>query len=288
MGCFNVNGFFSKLPLQANDDMIIIFCADMTRTGHNDSLPIYVAENYFPINAPIYCKYSNYGHVFENTVIKDANAEFFEKSIGLSCEKLCDLIHEFGNSNIEDLLKYNEEKATIYISLLKLLFNNAYYKWKNKIGLTYIMEHKDVYENISKLGKGKIYDELKNDEDIVSIRCNDAFELVKKHTELDKNFNLLRQNIVKNDFFSASCLLEFGYTSEFFPTYSSILGVKEWEKYKKAFIDFFRFTRVMSSLHRVLESSTYASQNIKTKILSAVNEIITNKTENICKKYEED
>ena len=116
MGCFNATGFLSKLPLQNGDDMVLIFCADLTRVAHSDNLPIYVAEKYVPLNAPIFCKYNDYGSVFEDSIVRDANADFFEKSIGMTCERLCDLIHDFGNITIEEIENAPENDEDEYKS----------------------------------------------------------------------------------------------------------------------------------------------------------------------------
>lgn len=341
MGCFNATGFFSKLPLQSGDDMVLIFCADLTRTGHKDNLPIYVGELYVPINAPIFCKYNDYGAVFEDTVVRDANAEFFEKSIGVSCEELCDMIHEYGNANLEELAEikakmleedgdsdYSKKRiAEIdkYINILHILFDGAYDRWRDKMGLVWIMEHKDVYQQIAKIGEGAVISDWRDDTDICAKRCEMAFRAVKDYPQLDKKFNLLYHSRIINaiermvfekiyhsvekvseekenqmldeihekygeeyaSFFGSSCIFDGNYMRECFPTYAGILGVKEWEKYKDNFIEFFRFTRVMASQHRILEPSTYGSQSVYTKSLDKVSEIVADKAKKICKEYEE-
>lgn len=341
MGCFNANGFFSRLPLQSGDDMVLIFCADLTRVGHRDGLPIEVADAYFPLNAPIYCKYNDYGAVFEDTVVKNANAEYFEKSIGATCEELCEMIHEYGNMGIAELeevkaktleedgdtdyTKKRIDRDNRYLNILHLFFDNAYDRWKDKMGLIWIMEHKDVYERVAKIGEGAIIDDWHDDTDIVQKRCDKAFELAKDFPQFDDQFNLLDLSKIKDsirdlylseacsaignadkvDFgakikelrdkygreyetmFTSSCLIETGYCEEFFATYSKLNGAKEWEKLKDDFVNFFRFTRVMASLHMTLQPSTYASQSVYTKPLSRVIDIISDKAKEICKEYNE-
>lgn len=333
MGCFNATGFFSKLPLQAGDKMVLIFCADMSKIS-DDALPIYVAEKYVPLNAPIFCEYNDYGALFEKSVVRDANAEFFEKSIGTTCEKLCDMIHDFGNVSIEELseaIEYNEEEgeysesrkkaAKEYLRILHILFDNGYVKWVDKMGLTWIMEHKDVYDKMSALGKGSITSWF-DDDNVVEKRCNAAFNMIEDYPEANNVFNLLNTgtayNKIKFDlllnkvgkelslkdfedkrkemaekygneyqtFFSSACLHE-GLLSEAFPTYRSIIGVEEWKKYKDNFVDFFRFTRAMNGLHRIFEPSTYASQEVATDITMATYNILKEKSDEICKKYGE-
>ena len=341
MGCFNATGFFSKLPLQSGDEMVLIFCADLTRTGRKDNLPIYVGELYMPLNAPIFCQFNDYGAVFEHTVVRDANVEFFEKSIGFNCEQLCDIIHEYGNANLEELAEmranmveeakesdYSKKqlvKLDKYINLLHLLFDGSYNRWRNKMGLVWIMEHKDVYQKISEIGKGPVMSDWRDDTDVCNKRCEMAFRAVKDYPHLDKKFNLLNHSRIINaiehilfekiytsankvseeeenkmydeihekygeecaSFFSSSCIFDGDYLRECFPTYTNIFGVKEWEKYKDNFIEFFRFTRVMASQHRILEPSTYGSQNVYTKHLARVSDIVAEKAKEICKKYEE-
>ena len=337
MGCFNANGFFSKLPLQDGDKIVLIFCADLSKIT-NDALPIYPAEKYVPLNAPIFCEYNDYGSTFENSVVKDANAEFFEKSVGVTCEELCNMIHDYGNATIEELTSndgedweaidesdFSKEQATKkekYLKVLHTLFDNAYRKWRNKMGVTWIMEHKDVYEKISELGKNSIIS-WDDDENVVEKRCLAAFKMVEDYPEVDKIFNLLHSKRAyrkiefdlyidkigdkelsieeidkKKDelekiyggeyhtFISSACFAE-SSLGEAFPTYESITGAAEWNKYKDNFVDFFRFTRVMYALHRVFEPSTYASQWVCTKMLSEVSNIVNNKAQTICKEYDE-
>jgi hypothetical protein len=88
-------------------------------------------------------------------------------------------------------------------------------------------------------------------------------------------------------FFGSSCIVDGSYMRECFPTYERILGSKEWEKYKDNFIQFFRFTRVMASQHRIFELSTYGSQSVYIKPLEKISEIIADKTKKMCKEYRE-
>jgi hypothetical protein len=340
MGCFNANGFFSKLPLQSGDEMVLIFCADLNRVAPKDALPIYVAERLVPLNAPIYCEYNDYGSVFEDTVVRDANAEFFEKSIGVNCEKLCRMIHDFGGVNLDDLREIKEahakekesefdkrriKEAEEYENVLEILFKRFYHIWKNHISLVWIMEHKDVYEKISSIASGPVINDWRDDTDISAVRCKRAFEMAEEYKEFDSHFNLLNErefisaveesmfkimfstieekarekihNELKKfrekygeehrSFVSSACLADGGGLNDAFPTYAEIVGVKEWEKYSKNFIDFFRFTRIMHALHRVFEESTYASQCVCTSPLSKVSNIINDKAQEICKEYNE-
>jgi hypothetical protein len=338
MGCFNATGFFSKLPLQARDKMVLIFCADMSKIT-NDGLPIYPAEKYVPLNAPIFCEYNDYGATFEDSVEKDANAEFFEKSIGVTCEEFCDMLHDYGNVTIEELeskeekedleendesdfFKQRREKKEKFLKILHKLFDNAYHRWRNKMGVVWIMEHRDVYEKISKLCKNSVTSWV-DDENIVEKRCETAFKMVEDYPEVDGIFNLLHSNRAyrkiefdlyyekignrkltsediakKRDeledkyggkhytFASSGCFTEHSL-GEAFPTYESITGATEWKKYKDNFVDFFKFTRVMYALHRIFEPSTYASQEVCTKITKATYDILKEKSDAICKKYEE-
>ena len=302
MGCFNATGFFSKLPLQAGDKMVLIFCADLSKIT-NDSLPIYPGEKYMPLNAPIFCEYNDYGSTFEDSVIKDANAEFFEKSIGTTCEELCNLLHDYGNVTIEELESREEikvedesnydkqcrEEKEKLLRILHTLFDRAYHKWRNKMGIVWIMEHRDVYEKISKLGKNSITS-WDDDENVVEKRCEAAFKMVEDYPEFGKKFNLLeledKYGGEHYTFASSSCLTE-GSLGETFPTYESITGAAEWKKYKDNFIDFFKFTRVMYGLHRIFEPSTYASQEVCTKITKTTYDILKEKSDDICKKYDE-
>ena len=70
-------------------------------------------------------------------------------------------------------------------------------------------------------------------------------------------------------------------------TYESITGADEWKKYRDDFVNFFRFTRVMFGLHKIFEPSTYASQSVCTEITKATYDILKEKSDAICKEYEE-
>ena len=57
MGSFNINGFYSHLPIEYGDEIGVIVCAQVKDSHIN--LAIEPTVNLYPIMAPVYCAKNN-------------------------------------------------------------------------------------------------------------------------------------------------------------------------------------------------------------------------------------
>ena len=57
MGSFNVNGFYSHLPIEYGDEIGVVVCAQVKDSHIN--LAIEPTVNLYPIMAPVYCAKNN-------------------------------------------------------------------------------------------------------------------------------------------------------------------------------------------------------------------------------------
>ena len=112
MGCFNKTGFFSHLPIQYGDEIVLFVFADQSKGYKRSSCPIDpTGGGLTPICPPFFGKYNDYGGI-EN-VVDDPNHKYFTKVVGMTVDKFCDIIHDLSGVTIKDLRegikKYTEK-----------------------------------------------------------------------------------------------------------------------------------------------------------------------------------
>ena len=112
MGCFNKTGFFSHLPIQYGDEIVLFVFADQSKAYKRSSCPIDpTGGGLTPICPPFFGKYNDYGGI-EN-VVDDPNHKYFTKVVGMTVDKFCDIIHDLSGVTIKDLRdgikKYTEK-----------------------------------------------------------------------------------------------------------------------------------------------------------------------------------
>lgn len=159
MGCFNMVGFYSNLPIKACDDIVYFICGsygkiDSTRSiGTNDIIE--------PICLPIFGKYNDYGSIED--IVKDDNVKSIEKTFKIPIEEFISTIEE------NSFARKNEGDEN-YNSILKKMMKTQFFKKKSTFSLCVTMEHKSVYDMMVSLfkndyvwGEEKTWDEKYND-----------------------------------------------------------------------------------------------------------------------------
>ena len=116
MGCFNMRGWQSNLPIRKGDPVFILIMEEREENeGTYDSAPGY---RYTPIALPIFGEYNEYGGI--KNVVRDYN-------VGL--------VESYFNLPIETAISYLDDH----------LCNREYHK-DLKPGITFIMDHAKVYD----------------------------------------------------------------------------------------------------------------------------------------------
>lgn len=105
MGSFNVNGFYSHLPIEYGDEIGVIVCAQV-KTSHIN-LALDPTVNLYPIMAPIYGKYGDSFTI--DDIDKDSyTAELFEQHTGFSIRQFIDSNARNGNVSVSTPDNHNK------------------------------------------------------------------------------------------------------------------------------------------------------------------------------------
>ena len=205
MGSFNVNGFYSHLPIEYGDEIGVIVCAQV-KTSHIN-LALDPTVNLYPIMAPVYGKYGDSFTI--DDIDKDSyTAELFKQHTGFSIRQFIDSNARNGNVSVstpdnhnkfddipnyqkiishliadeydtqsiiseEKLAKMDSSGREQYESIIRYFENLN----KNRLETTYcpIYEHKHVLEALIESGKkmhtykdfkGDVVDILKDYDDV--------------------------------------------------------------------------------------------------------------------------
>ena len=183
MGSFNINGFYSHLPIEYGDEIGVIVCAQV-KTSHIN-LALDPTVNLYPIMAPVYGKYGDSFTI--DDIDKDSyTAELFKQHTGFSIRQFIDSNARNGNVSVstpdnhnkfddipnyqkiishliadeydtqsiiseEELAKMDSSGREQYESIIRYFENLN----KNRLETTYcpIYEHKHVLEALIESGK---------------------------------------------------------------------------------------------------------------------------------------
>ena len=184
MGCFNMVGFYSNLPIKANDDIVYFICASYSKLDDRNVLePNDIIE---PICLPIFGKYNEYGSIED--IVCDINVQAMEYTFNMP-------MHEFVRI-IEDnsFVTINDCKNEDYKSILSKLLDSQYFRNKENISLCVTMEHKSVYDTMTTLFNDKYTIELgeKLNEilDFIKEKKSDYFNLFN-HSPITYNLDTI-------------------------------------------------------------------------------------------------
>lgn len=141
MGCFNYCGFLSNLPIQYNDDIVIMF--GISYKNENGFHGIYPTDNVIPTTLPIFGKYDDYGSI--DDIIEDDNVKYLESYFGCTIKDVINIIEDRNyitnvTSDVEDKEKFEEHN-----DILRLIGAD------DKFICGMMMEHRFVYEKLSSM-----------------------------------------------------------------------------------------------------------------------------------------
>ena len=175
MGCFNMVGFHSNLPIKANDEIVYFICASY---GNLDDRNVLEPNNIIePICLPIFGKYNEYGSI--DDIVCDINVQSIERTFNMPMHEIVRIIEDSSFNTIGD--SENED----YKIILSKLLDSQYFKNKENISLCVTMEHKSVYDTMTTLFKDKYTIELGE-------KLNDTLEFIKE--KKSDYFNFFNHN----------------------------------------------------------------------------------------------
>lgn len=146
MGCFDINGGISRLPVTYGDDCFLMIGVinKNIRTAHIDEY-----GNGFlftPISLPVFGKYNDYGRIEE--IVRDKNVEIIEM---LCEEEIYNIIDAIDNNLVGRYSKNHESEKLCNRILDKFNINKDTYE----LGIS--IDHKFIYDTISDLQFDDIY-----------------------------------------------------------------------------------------------------------------------------------
>lgn len=159
MGCFNNHGFYSRLPIEYKDEIVLIpcyYCGDRPET-----LPTSVIAGLLkPLSFPLFGTYNDYG--FIENVKEDFNTRALIKAFGVSnLEELLELLHLTNNVRVDstymELKKasigsnsnYAKDSKIIVDLMERLNTYNPFATFTQPYSrLTFVIERKDIYDKI--------------------------------------------------------------------------------------------------------------------------------------------
>lgn len=105
MGSFNVNGFYSHLPIEYGDEIGVVVCAQVKDSHIN--LALEPTVNLYPIMAPIYGKYGD-SFTIDDIVKYSYTAELFKQHTGFSIRHFIDSNTRNGNVSVSTPDNHNK------------------------------------------------------------------------------------------------------------------------------------------------------------------------------------
>ena len=153
MGCFNVMGFHTHLPVTYNDNIVLllgVYPEYENRNVRRDFVDFAPGNDFTPIALPIFGKYNDYGSIED--IERDANVESIEKYFGLEIEKIIDLVDD------GMIGRYmNDNDTETYKQMCEKIYNLQPTNWlksefSHKYQIVFIIDHRFMYDTIKNLG----------------------------------------------------------------------------------------------------------------------------------------
>jgi len=153
MGCFNIMGFHSHLPIIYDNDIFILLGVRANYKNRNvkeDTVTFSPGSDFTPIALPIFGKYNDYGSIMD--IEKDNNISIIERFFGTDIDKIISLTDDYMHGRY-----LNDEEASMYDAMCEKVYDLQPSFWqKSEFCSTYevvfIMDHRFVFETIKDLG----------------------------------------------------------------------------------------------------------------------------------------
>lgn len=149
MGCFNITGFHSHLPLTYGAETVLFLGVHPTYKNKDiteNFISFAPGDKFTPIALPIFGKYDDYGKI-EN-IERDDNVIAIEKFFGMDIDSLIELVDDAMVGRSYDTDKYEEFCQKIYDLQDKFIISHFEREYK----IVFLLDHRFVYDTIKNFG----------------------------------------------------------------------------------------------------------------------------------------
>lgn len=154
MGCFNIMGFHSHLPLTYGAESVLLLGVHpryKNEEVRRDFIPFAPGYEFTPIALPIFGKYDDYGRIHD--IERDVNVESVEKFFDMTIEDVIEMVDDsmvgrsFHNDTYQE--KYDAMCQKIYDLQNEFIVKSFCVM---EYDLVFLLDHRFVYDTIKKLG----------------------------------------------------------------------------------------------------------------------------------------
>ena len=216
MGCFNMVGFYSNLPIKANDNIVYFICASYGKLDDSNIIePSCIIE---PICLPIFGKYNEYGSI--ESIVCDRKVQAIERTFNIPMQNIVQIIED------NSFITINDCKNDDYKAILSKILDTQHFRNKEKISLCVTMEHKSVYDTMVTLFNDKYTIELGE-------KLNEILDFIKESKS--NYFNLFNHSPITYDLEAILYIqqkkLESNMSDEEVIKNLSEKEIEEWQKF---------------------------------------------------------
>ena len=189
MGCFNMTGGISHLPMICGDEIVAIIGFYNTKTSYGEEFcPGY---DFTPLFFPVVGEYNDYGSI--EYIKEDYNSnyikEFFE------CDNLKELFQVIDDGAVGRYMRSKEKKLWRKINnkaqeIVKSSFHYKFMKQEHKsfnLKLGFMLEHKFIYDFLAKRNDGE--------DDCLYVNIEKSYVETKKFIQENKKEEVKKEEI---------------------------------------------------------------------------------------------
>lgn len=238
MGCFNTQGFISKLDIEDRDEIFLLICAPFSKPiewielneGHDHH--VYSGKCNQPISLPIFGRYDAYGSI-EN-IKHDFNTDKLEKLFGDKIETVVDILY----------------RATVFPSYMEKEEIDKYNHYKDRLGI-YLTDEK-IMEDFTRQNLKRI----RNNPDYKPISFDEYKDVVVKGSNQELTWTIGHKFVYD----TMSSLCDVPDNDTYFSRFIDKTFGQEKEEVQEDILKFQRFEKCLRRLNLSINSSSCTSQ----------------------------
>lgn len=203
MGCFNIMGFHSHLPIVYGNDIVLFMGVRSNyekKTIRQDMVTFAPGGDFTPIALPIFGTYDDYGSITD--IIKDKNTDAIERFFELDINKIIDLVDDYmhgRHSSDKEIELYDGMCQKIYELQNDFMKKSEY---AQVYEVSFIIDHRFVYDTIKNLG-ASCYDFEKSFDALMELCLpweakEDDYGEIAKYEEKFKNKEISEREFMLN------------------------------------------------------------------------------------------